>query len=124
MRIFMNTNINITELQSLLGNIQNSLGNVNFPPFQNASSIGTAYEVYIFGLILEEAVKAGADRPTFLYGNNIPATQPYTFRVGGSRLSATDNYTYAELTFSTTKKPKLPLEVHVGIYLCGPSCER
>jgi hypothetical protein len=117
-------NVNRNELQALLGSIQTSLGNVNFPPFRNASACGTAYEVYTLGLLLEEAVNAGADPPNFLCRNNIPATQPYTFRVGGSRLSAMDDYTYAELTFSRARKPKLPLEVHVGIYLCGPSCER
>jgi hypothetical protein len=117
-------NVNRNELQALLGSIQTSLGNVNFPPFQTASACGTAYEVYTLGLLLEEARNAGADPPRFLYRNNIAATPPYTFRVGGGRLSATDDYTYVELTFSRVRKPKLPLEVHVGIYLTGPSCER
>lgn len=57
--------INIAELQALLGSIQTSLGNVSFPPFRSRSACGTAYEVYIFGLLLEEAVNAGADQPVF-----------------------------------------------------------
>jgi len=116
--------VNVTELQAPLGSIQTSLGNVSFSPFRSRSACGTAYEVYIFGLLLEEARNAGADQPRFFYADGRLTTQPYKFRRGGSRLSTTDDYTYAELTFSRARKPKLPLEVHVGIYVCGPSCER
>jgi hypothetical protein len=115
--------VNINEVQALLGSIQTSLGAVNFPPLRNRSACGTVYEVYTLGLLLEEAVNAGADAPLFFCGGRSPVTPPYTFRRGGSRLNANDNYTYAELNFTQVNKPKLPLEVHVGIYICGPSCE-
>jgi hypothetical protein len=117
-------NVVNAELQSILASIQTSLGRVDYAPLTTPSAWGSAYEIYVFGLILEEARRAGADPPRFLYGNSYPATQPYKFRRGGSRISAADDYTYVELTFSQVEEPKKPLEVHLGIYLCGPSCQR
>ncbi len=109
------------ELQALLGAVRAAMPGASIPPLSTAQGRGALYEVYAWCMTWQAAVRAGADSPTFCTGNGVPATPPYTFRLGPSRLGANDSFTYAVLTFTRRRPPKQPLEVHLGIYTCGPS---
>jgi hypothetical protein len=116
----MDTN---NDLDDLLNSIQRALSNAYIPPLNTAIARWALYEVYIFCLILEEAVRRGAMPPVLRNGNGSPVP-PYRFRTGPGRISAADPYTYAVLDFRQMSPAKLSLEVHTGIYLSGNSYER
>jgi hypothetical protein len=111
------------DLQAILGAVDAAIPGAPIPSLSTASARGALYEMYTWCLTWQAAVLAGADPPTFCTGNGRRATPPYTFRLGPSRLEANDPFTYAVLTFTRRRPPKLPLEVHLGIYICGPSGE-
>jgi hypothetical protein len=112
------------ELQALLGAVRTAMPGAPIPPLSTAAGRGALYEWYVWCLTWQTAVLAGADDPpTFCTRNGVPATPPYTFRLGPGRLEANDPFTYAVLTFTWRRPPKQPLEVHLGIYICGPSGE-
>lgn len=108
------------EVQALLGAVRTAMPGAIIPPLSTSQGRGALYEVYAWCMAWQEAVQAGADSPAFCTGNGAPATPPYTFRLGPSRLGANDRFTYAVLTF-TRRRLKQPLEVHLGIYISGPS---
>jgi len=111
------------DLNDLLSAIRRTLGAAYLPPLNTRVARWALYEAYIFCLILEEAVRRGASPPVFRNGDGSRATV-YRFRTGPGRLSANDPYTYAVLEFGRMSPPKLPLEVHLGIYVSGSSFER
>lgn len=111
------------DLNALLTSIQSTLSGAYIPPLSNRIARWALYEVYIFCLILTAARRRGANPPILRNGNG-SAIPPYRFRIGPGRISATDPYTYAILDFRQMSPPKLPLEVHVGIYVSGKSYER
>ena len=109
------------EVQALLGAVRTAMPGAVLPPLSTAQGRGSLYEVYVWCMTWQASVRAGADPPAFCTGNCVPATPPYTFRLGPGRLDANDPFTYAVLTFKRRRPPKQPLEVHLGIYICGPS---
>lgn len=115
------------EAQALLAAVQTAMPGATIPPLTTPQGRGALYEIYAWCMTWQAAREAGADRPVFCTGNGFPATAPYTFRLGPSSLEANDPFTYAVLGFSrfnNRRRSKQPLEVHLGIYICGPSDQR
>lgn len=118
------TTPNPSNTTALLNAIQASIGQTLLPNLRTSGARWALYEVYAFCLTLEEAMRVGADQPLFFTSNGMPATA-FVFRTRPSALTRSGPYTHAVLTFNRLPSyQKKPLEVHIGIYVSGESCER
>jgi len=103
-------------IAQILADLPGLFGEVIVPGLQTGAAPGDVFEVYVFGLILEAARREEA---VVGYENvNGPFQGVGTFRTTPGRIwSQTAPYTHAILQFQS----KLPLEVHLGVYLEGKS---
>lgn len=112
------------EAQALLAAVQAAMPGALIPSLATPQGRGALYEVYAWCMTWQAAREAGADLPIFCIKDGESAMSPYTFRLGPGSLGKDDPFTYAVLKFTQRSPAKQPLEVHLGIYLCGPSAQR
>lgn len=95
------------------------LGSPGAPGLTLASAAADLFEVFIFYIILDEAVNAGAQ--VWLKPSSAGPPPAVAFRTSPGCITATDPYTYALLTFTGVGSPpyKQSLEVHLGVYVAA-----
>lgn len=95
------------------------LGSPGAPGLTLASAAADLFEVFIFYIVLDEAINAGAR--VWLKPSSAGPPPTVAFRTSPGCITATDSYTYALLIFTGVGSPpfKLPLEVHLGAYVAA-----
>jgi hypothetical protein len=111
--------------QRLLNEIREAmrtLASPGSPSLTLASAADDMFEVFIFYIVLAEAINAGAR--VWLRLSSVGHPPTVTFRTSPGCITANDTFTYALLDFTGLggRPPyKIPLEVHVGVFVAARS---
>ena len=81
------------------------LGSPGAPGLTLASAAADLFEVFIFYIVLDEAINAGAQ--VWLKPSSAGPPPTVAFRTSPGCITATDSYTYALLTFTRVGSPHI-----------------
>jgi hypothetical protein len=98
----------IVPKRQLLDNIRaaiTKLGSPGAPGLTLASAAADLFEVFIFYIVLDEAINAGAQ--VWLKPSSAGPHPTVAFRTSPGCITATDPYTYALLTFTGVGSPRI-----------------